>query len=508
MKQTTALEREASEHIRLLRKAARTRLFILGVFPLLTLGLWAALQAGDRRAAEVNASYQGKLQDLRTKWEIPNSIQFDLGADLFDLTQSLVQDQIDNKASAQDIGKHIRFEADFINLQSEYFSGLHDAYTVSIKLPYLQEGTGVNSLTVANWWPFVFIAIVASSVVLSMRERVNAVVVAWISRTYEEQRQAQGLLIQSDFTVGDLYQRRGPNGEYFVYRRSLTLQPESFLIYALIIITVYLSFAFGLFQSPASSDSMDSMLFDFVAFLWTFIVAVSILLLHTKHRYRSSAEKYVGKPVNGWLVDAVSRGVTRIRFAFLSFAGRQAFLRLIIRAFIPLIAVCALATFVLPWISPNGIPGYRLLLLHGSFERLSDYLFWEFGLQVWLAALFVVYVVFVWAAQKKFPRVNLKIFFQIQRWWGYTTIFLISNIIFHCLMLEMLAEGESRYTIMLTAQWNYLARPHYVKNSPLIALDPGDGFWLFSLACVALAVIASPHTRSKIEQFHKAVPSL
>src|ERR1700689_5150643 len=67
-------DHEATEHIRLLRKASRTRLTILGIFAVLTWGLWAMLQAGDQRALGITEEYNQKLLELRTKWDIPDKL--------------------------------------------------------------------------------------------------------------------------------------------------------------------------------------------------------------------------------------------------------------------------------------------------------------------------------------------------------------------------------------------------------------------------------------------------
>ena len=62
---------------------------------------------------------------------------------------------------------------------------------------------------------------------------------------------------------------------------------------------------------------------------------------------------------------------------------------------------------------------------------------------------------------------------------------LLGNLVFHCMMLQMLAMEEAEHSLLILP-WNPIARPHPVKNSALIWMDPAYGFWLFLILCLLL----------------------
>jgi hypothetical protein len=185
---------DASDHVRLLRKAARTKLALLGLLLLVTWGLWTTLQAGDQKASTVDATYDVRLVGLKKKWNISTSSPIGYESETIDIIQALVAEKVD-------LRQMVEFEQELDALRGEYYNELGNAYSVHFKPPYLEESITVNGLGLADWWPFVFTVTLAAVLILSMRERVNAIMIAWMSQKTKDGAAKEDLIIRSDFRV-------------------------------------------------------------------------------------------------------------------------------------------------------------------------------------------------------------------------------------------------------------------------------------------------------------------
>ena len=407
-------DREATEHIRLLRKASRTRLTILGIFAVLTWGLWAMLQAGDQRASAISDPYNKRLLDLRKKWDIPDKLIIAYSMDCTDLLNEITYLKL-----TTDPTKTLGFCNELSPLRDEYFAALEPAYIVHVKMPYLQDPIEINGLSIADWWPFGLIAIVASAIVLKWREWVNAVIVAWISYSRNEVADKKDVIIHSDFLVGTLA-KSSANRPRMVYRKRWMIQPESLLVYTLIGITIYLSFSFGFFQNPANSYEMESVLFDYVAGIWFFLVILGCLVWSTRKHYVDSLRQYTGISIHGALTERFESAAGYLKRKIKWVLTRRRWLLRISSHYDTLFAVLALICLRFPWMNPNQIRGYRFFLPDAPNNMDSD-LYLELQIQLYVAISFVVLCLIVSFVKTQRSGRVVRILRRLRRYTGVVT---------------------------------------------------------------------------------------
>jgi len=485
-------DREAEEHTRLLRKASRTRLTILGIFAVLTWGLWAMLQAGDQRASAISDPFNKRLLDLRKKWDIPDRLIIAYSMDCTDLLNELAYLKLTTDPTTT-----FGFCNELSPLRDEYFAALEPAYIVHVKMPYLQDPIEINGLSIADWWPFGLIAVVASAIVLKWREWVNAVIVAWISFNRNETSDRKDLVIHSDFLVGTLT-KSSVNRHDMVYRKRWMIQPESLLVYTLIGITIYLSFSFGFFQNPANSYEMESVLFDYVAGIWFFLVLLGCLVWSTRKHYADSLLQHTGFAIHGVLTERFESVARFLKRKIRWILTRRKWMLRVSSLYETLFAIAALICLYFPWMSPNQIRGYRFFLPDAPNNMDSD-LYLELQIQLYVAISFVILSLIASFVRAHRPGLGVRILRRLRRYTGILTIALLGNLVFHFLMLQMLAMEEAEHSLLILP-WNPIARPHPVKNSILIWMDPAYGFWLFLILCLLLMKIKKGHRTIELRE--------
>jgi hypothetical protein len=475
--------RDAAEHIRLLRRASRTRLILLGFWVVATWGLWAVLQAGDQRTLPVDKTYDERLVELKKKWNISAERPFGLNSDDSEVIGALLKEKDERFKNVMQV---IQFENELGAIRNEFYAELGRAYIVHVKVPYLQESVEVNGMTLADWWPFGLIAIVAAALVLSMRERINAIVVSWISYNRNENPTKKDLIIQSDFLVGTLSKGGNPDKQCMVYRKPVMIQPESLILFALICATVYMCLTFGLSENPANSHEMESM-FDYSGTVWFCIVALGILVWLTRKRYLERLEQCTGIPIRGRMSENLEQVVgsrwRRVRGALDSIR----WLRKLSPMSEALFAVAALLCLYFPWMNPNQIRGYRFFLPDAPAPLNGD-LYFELQLQLYIAILFIVLCLIDWFAKTKLRERWYELLSRVRRILGFVTAILLGNLVFHFTMLQMVVTAQSERVLLLLPV-NFLARPHPVKNSSLAWTDPSYGFWVFLILCLMLMMV-------------------
>ena len=479
--------REAEEHIKLLRRASRTRLVLLGLWAVVTWGLWTALQACDQKAAPIDDTYAKRLAEARKKWDVPEKAII-----VYTMDCSEIIMELDQLKLPTDNSKIANFCKELESLRNEYYPALEAAYTVHAKMPYLQEPVEINGITLAYWWPFGLIAIVASAIVLNMRERINAVIVAWISYSRKNSSDEQDLIVHSDFLVGTLAVEGTADRQCMVYRKPLMIQPESLLVYILVGATIYLSFSFGLFQNPANSYEMESILLDYVALIWFFLAVLTSLVWLTRKRYAESLEQYIGMPVRGRISRGLELALGKVKRRVRHALAHRKWMPKIAPISEGLFAIAALLCLCLPWMNPGRVRGYQFFLSTVP-NPLNDDLYSELQPQLFFAILFLILCLIDWFLRTVSSRPKFGFLSKVRRFFGLVTVALLGNLVFHFAMLQVLVAGQAERT-WLILPWNPLARPHPLKNSPLVWADPSYGFWLFLLLCLMLLIVGRKTT--------------
>jgi hypothetical protein len=478
--QHAELSRNVDEHVKLLRSASRGKLFFLSLAVVVTWGLWGTLQAGDQRMPSIQVKYDGNLADLKKKWKIPADSPIGYGSNLFDVFNALAQER---NPLSRDIPKETQFIDELNELRQKYNDERGLAYLVRLKMPYLVEPVEVSGLTLADWWPFALASILGAAIVLGMRERVNAIVLTSLADKEKSLTTSQSVIIRSDFHTGTLVEVHSSKQRYLVFRRPTMVHPESLVIYALVGTTVYLSFSFESSYNAAATHEMSSVLVDYLAAVWFFLIALVTLLLATRRDYIKGLERFIGVRVRGRtghflqrLSGVFNRVTERARL-------KHTWLGSVYWLWNPVLAILGLACLTLPWMIQGRVRGYRFLLSQAS-QGIDPDLLWEFRVQLTIAVTFVCLCLLeslgLRRANARLSKITSKSAFGL----GMITLVLGGNLAFHFAMLEIAAESG----VFFWKQNSGVFPAYPIKESSLISADPAYGFWAFLLICLALTI--------------------
>ncbi len=455
--------------------------------------------ADKRTVTRLDAQYGQRLSRLKRKYGIPADTQISLSDDYIDVLAELDIDR--NPFEAESDKAVIHFETDFAALQGRYDGERGGPFLVHLRIPYLDNLVEIDGLELADWWPIGLMTILATVIVLHMRQRINAIIVSRFSTKAEELPERQSIIIRSDFRAGTLTESPPRGSRHLVYRSPLTLQPETLLSMALGVVVLYSSASFESFYNPVLSHKVDSTLVDYFAGVWFFFVILAGLIWLTHRRYASTLEKLVGCPVYGSLRSGLSRLARRMEMVLRRTTKDRAWLRAdrLVVCSIMLVAVMALATLALPWMSPsdvpgypyalypNDVPGYRFLM-PGSSPPIDDPgIFSELHVQLGVAVGFLL-ICFVTSGVALFVRSRLvDLMWRVDTFVGAVIATLAGNLIFHCVMLQL---GASAFGLFGSATKLAAARaPRPADLGPLFSFDPAYGLGIFVSFCLLLTVL-------------------
>lgn len=440
----------------------------------------------DQAGRRTDTKYERQLSQLKQKYGIPASIQLGVSDKSSDVLMKLTMDQKSPFAPKSGATVLAQFETDFSALQDRFETDRETVFLVPVHVPYLDDTVGVNGLTLADWWPFGLIAILAVTITLHLRQRVNAIAVSWLSTVPEEQSEQQSIIIRSDFRVGTLTESPLPGPRYLVYRSSLTLQPETLLLIALSAIVLYVSASFESFYNPALSHTMDSTLFDYFAGVWFFSVVLAVLVWLTHRRYANALERFIGCPVYGAL--GWARLFLRRAKIQLDRLHTHAWLdsEHLLKYSIIFTGALVLASLALPWMTPGDVRGYRFLY-PASAPPISDPdIMSELQIQLGIAVAFPLCCLAT-SATALFTRSKLvELVFKVEPYFGVLVLVLAGNVIFHCGMLQLGANAFGLFGFATRIAAIQPLRP--ADLGPLVPYNPAFGLAIFSLLCLILTI--------------------
>jgi fumarate reductase subunit D len=463
--------REQAEHIKLLQGAFRSKIVLLLIAVVLTWGLWATLQHGDEKLPDADAECEKFRQAVLAKWKLPSDFQIGLSSSLTDVFEKLLDPK--RPEIQKLLVSATQFYGDLQTANGKCQQITDQAYLVKVRVPYLLEPISINGLLLADFWPFAMIAIASAVVIFQLRERVNAIVLSGATTKSADIPSGQLLHVRSNYRVGRLQEETVENKAFLVYKPPFIVQPESLLVWTLLVLTVYSSFSLEATHRIEYSHEMTSVLFDYIGALWFYSVAVVYLVYRTWQYYERSLEQVFGSPVIG--VMRFIRATGRLRFLDNPpYKIESKFYELLSKGgAIPesIWVLVALGTLGLPWMkTPAPVRGYIFLI---GPKNLDESLATELQYQLFLAILFMLLCAFLSLARK---RISEKLFQVVSRWTrrlGIVVYILIGNLFFHMLVLRI---------IVATNVWGLPNIPRH----PLLFTDPGIGLMLFCYIFISL----------------------
>lgn len=500
-------EHAVADHILLLRRASRGKVILLIIGAVMTWGLWTTLQAGSQKVPAVDDKYATKLKELKAKWQIPADSPLTYQTEFWDIIQYLTEISLYEKQVPwlYQPGKLRQFFDEFNDQQQQYEHDRAAAYAIELKVPYLESPVPVNALDFADIWPFVLISLLAAAAIFGMRERVNAVVLSYLSANPDERNSTEGISIRSDFRVGTLSNFEEHGHPRFFYRSPLVLGPERLLVCALAVGTLYAVLEMESSYNPVLYHDMGSVLFDFLGAVWIFLILMCACLWLTWKYYSACLQKRIGSPVWGRFIYSFARVRNNIRSLRDNLIQRRPWLRAVALRSEAAIAFMALASVALPWIEQGHTRGFHLLLsqtagpaqqvpgyIHPvSFYHIDPGVYSEFQFQLIVALAFVVIGVIMGLTPRREEEKNrwVRSVHKMQKVLGAATLLLGGNLLFHFVMLQDAASSMWFFPTVKVLLW---------QTDPIIATyttsliwsDPAIGFWIFLILCIILTALA------------------
>ena len=465
--------RKEAEHIKLLLGAFRSKLALLLVAVVMTWGLWATLQSGDEKLPAVEAKCLKYRQDLLSKWGLPPEVPIRLNSTLVEVFATLADPKHPEWKKALPPDKWMDLYGELQPEQDRCQQLTAAAYLVKIRVPYLVEPISIEGLLLADFWPFVMVAIAAATIVFQLRQRANAIVLSWLTFDNPDAPSRELLHIRSNYRVGFLHEKTIQNKPFLVYKPPFILQPESLFVWTLLGLTLYSSFSLEAGHRIELSHEMRSVLFDYLSAMWFFSITIAYLVYRTWRYHEQSLEAVVGRPVTGGTFSRLAEKWS----AFLDAPVENKIEPKIYQALsrVPdslgaLAALAALGTLLFPWMEPGPIRGYTFLT---GAENLGEGLATELRYQLYLAVVFVLLCMFRSLAHN---RLSERRFHTLTKWTrklGLVVVVLIGNLLFHMLILRILVAST-------WPSWSDF------QNRPLIQTNPGIGFSLFTALIILL----------------------
>jgi fumarate reductase subunit D len=472
--------RQQSEHIKLLQGAFRSKIALLLVLVILTWGLWATLQHGDEKLPDAEAECEKLRQTLLSKWNFPPDIKIGLNSTLSDVMEKLIDPKRPELQKLQIDTAYGAFYGELSTAKDRCQQITDQAYLVKVRIPYLLEPISINGLLLADFWPFVMVAIASAIVIFQLRERTNAIVLSGVTSENSEVPSRELLQVRSNYRVGSLQKARIRRQTFLVYRSPLIVQPESLFVWTLLFLTLYTSFSLEAAHRIEFSHEMTSVLFDYISALWFYCVVIMYLVYRTWDYYERSLQAVFGCPVIGVVRSKLAENRSRIFGKLAKYRikiGLHRSLLNLARIFDSILALTALAALALTWMEPGTVRGYSFLF---GVKNISGGLSTELGYQLWLAVLFVLLCLFLSLTRR---RISEKLFQAVAQWTrriGLVVLFLLGNLFFHLLVLQIIDTTT-----------NFFGLSHF-QSHPLLFTNPEAGFYLFSALFVILRWRQSP----------------
>lgn len=461
MAQRPPVSSDEGEHLRLFRAALRSKIVVLLVAAVLTWGLWATLSQGDQKLQPLQDQCTKNLQAFKSKWGLPPDFPITLDSNQFDILMALMQSKL-----LPSIKNQLQFLGEVQSEQDTCRQLIRSAYVVDVHLPYLVASISINGLTFVDFWPFIMIAMAAAFLGFHRREHTNAIVLAWLANAEPDTSSMQLLSVRSNYRVGELHEASLGNDRVFLYEIPLVIQPETLLLYALLVVTLYASLSLEGSHQIELSHEMPSVLSDYFAGLWLYSAALAYFLKKTWNYYDSRVEAVVGRPVLGrtrlWLAKR-SRSIRSL--------GRRITQRLAGSLHPPrsvpeaALSLAALGSLALPWMRPGPIRGYPLLR---GVDTVDDDISTELQVQLIFAVAFILLCLVCSLLDGRISRQKSR---WLRKWlsrYGLLVMVLVGNLLVHIVVLQLTASSD----------W-WLITGHVLETRPLITTDPAYGFLLF-----------------------------
>lgn len=493
----------------LIRRSIRMKLVLLGSTLVVIWGIWSALEAGHQKVARLLEAFalqhpemieplaikKADISNPENLQRIESAIEVAKRLNSF-LVEGMSKDPNSVPADTY-LGKQLKDISDFEQKRKE-------AYIVEASLPYLKTTATVNTLFLADVWPFLILLTLSCLVAINYRQRTYEVLLASLVSRERDSGCPESLAL-AEFLVGDLAKCDHPRCNLWLYRKPLIILPEALLSTALAIAAVYLSLRLVALYNPTEVHPTFSILLSYYSLFWTTLVVLGLCLARTHSYFESYTEEQLGGRVRSarahWALTWFHHGLAPNRFQKRGF-------RITARSSALLGPVVGLTSLLLPFVSPWGIKGYQLLLSQRPIAsssaqstgpqiemfRIDPSVYRELRVHIIVAILFLFICVASELAKLSRSHRHVGLIQTLRRYSGCAILFLVGNFILYLGVLQFESEINPSPAVLDSFFPAGLGFPHGMS---LIFTDPDYGAWIFISTCVVFASISSLQRRAR-----------
>jgi hypothetical protein len=395
---------------------------------------------------------------------------------------------------------------------SDYAARRKAVFSMSIAPPYAGNPISVNALSIADVLPFCVLAVFALLLALGSQQKCYE---KMLSATLREEKSASDRALGSSLAqlyAGTLRGAEHFEGTVLLYRRPITIRPETLVLGALLCASALVSLRILADYDPTSTHPTASIFFSYYFLLFCAATLLCGLVIETHSLYASLIAQRVGAPVRSARLFWLERIRQKIAHSleYRTVAGIQLNLALSAAA-----VLLGFAFLFLPWTQPRVLAGYQFLipqkpvpgLISGGplhlpvFYPVDPRVFREIRYQMFVALLFLMislaHAILASLKARRFGKPLLK----VRVWLGYLVAFLAANYLFYMAVLQYESQTPDPRAVR-----DYLFNSDIVspRGLPMILYDPAYGFWGFACCCAALVILSEVYKRQ--EQSEKGGP--
>lgn len=477
----------------------RMKIVLLGTTLIVILAIWSALEAGHQKEEKLTLEFALQHPNLYeplgiTRANLPEKENVKRAQNAINVRKRLNEYFVNaiGPGDLNNFSKELGEINDFERKKSE-------GYITDASLPYLKTSLKVNTLILADIWPFVLVITLVVLIAIYYRQRAYELILSF-SVFNDYHRGKNSSLASAEFLVGELTNIRTPNKPQWLYRKSLVIFPESLLSLALAVVNVLLSLKLMALYNPTALHKTSSILFSYYSVFWTTLFVLGFCLRKTRYYFENHTQRILGGPVHGytgnWMNDRSRRAKKTVR---------RKKIQKIVRILGLMLGVAGIGSLALPFVSPWRIRGYQLLLPQAPIRpliknadstikvfRIDPSVYWELRTHIIAGILFlIVWISFQLLLLAGAHRV-LKQLANVKRYFAYIILFLIGNFFLYLSVLQFESIIDPSPSVLESFFPPGLMSP---RGMSLIFTDPAYGAWFFIFTCLILSLPGSVSPR-------------
>ena len=289
---------------KLAQSSFRVRISVLVLLLVSLFVVWSALTSGTTSAEKVDKDFCSRI--YKDPYFFPYLWLGDASCTQFSYAQTIRQarHQHDNDEpypktmSPDEVRKHLQEYLDHFQEFQEYDWNRRQAFRIQLSLPYAKNPVSLDGVLISDAWPFCTLLALSVAIAWGFRQTCYEIhLSALIVNTKPENIRSRNFAL-TEFIAGDLTDGTIDGQRLFLYRKPVSLFPETVLsgglFMAVLLLSLNLLTEFGPQFTPRGEELFSD---SYYFWLYLFAVVLFFLLLKARRLWRGSLREVIGGEV-------------------------------------------------------------------------------------------------------------------------------------------------------------------------------------------------------------------